>query len=667
MSGQENVEDVPRPSQVPKVELSEKACLACELGSAESDKWLKNWPESQQADILEKVKEYERCESMRCEQSHALLASTQPLVQQQARGGEGCGCTRVLYQTDFAGGATVVIGSVDYPAGKYCLGEDINFEAPADFALAIQILANNVTIDLCGFTLNQTNDFLAGAIRIGDVDLPFKNIIVKNGNITNFKLHGVRGRIASPENVMESLTFSDLNILGCGTNRSGFVGGTGILLFGVPANNGNLIPSFRNVTISNCKVNSNLGDYAAVTVVGGDNVVISDTQANNRSTTIQGSNWFLAYWIIYSTNVKMFNCHGNGVSSTEQAVTILSGPASIFGNYNLHIKDCQFNLGYSYASRLVATVLSNNVNMLVENCQFNNNRAGAGFNRGIICGANLDGTRDARIVNCQFNGITGGSNAFILGMNSTNVVNLVVENSQSCNNGAPGASYVSGFTVSSEPSAQNVTLRNCVASDLFSDGFGSATFGFDLNSFNALDSVNHVLKDCIAERIRGTFFVAGIVRGTFFGGQSSPALHRNLLIQNCRVSDVRSEIAGSVFTAGIRIDNELSPVLLDNIVSDCIRGILFATSGEGYVEKGLVKHNEVSNCTLAGFVDQRLPETSSAWIDNTACFNGAVEGGSHAENYIINWKCPKHRPISEGSLTCYPKTSKKAYNLSITQ
>jgi hypothetical protein len=42
----------------------------------------------------------------------------------------------------------------------------------------------------------------------------------------------------------------------------------------------------------------------------------------------------------------------------------------------------------------------------------------------------------------------------------------------------------------------------------------------------------------------------------------------------------------------------------------------------GYSERGLIKDNNVTNCTLSGYQDDRPNCTSSAWLSNTAFCNG---------------------------------------------
>lgn len=80
----------------------------------------------------------------------------------------------------------------------------------------------------------------------------------------------------------------------------------------------------------------------------------------------------------------------------------------------------------------------------------------------------------------------------------------------------------------------------------------------------------------------------------------------------------------------------------------------------GYSERGVVQNNTVSNCSLSGFQDDKVPCTSSVWLSNTAYCNG-TEG---KYNYEINWGCNK--PVAKGTLSCYPKPKYHTENISIS-
>jgi hypothetical protein len=81
----------------------------------------------------------------------------------------------------------------------------------------------------------------------------------------------------------------------------------------------------------------------------------------------------------------------------------------------------------------------------------------------------------------------------------------------------------------------------------------------------------------------------------------------------------------------------------------------------GFVLKGLVKDNEVTSCTVAGFEDTYKPCTDSLWLNNTAYCNGP----KGKRNYVIHWS--GEAPITKGNLTHYPEKSKfKQANISVS-
>ncbi len=82
----------------------------------------------------------------------------------------------------------------------------------------------------------------------------------------------------------------------------------------------------------------------------------------------------------------------------------------------------------------------------------------------------------------------------------------------------------------------------------------------------------------------------------------------------------------------------------------------------GFVERGLVKDNNVTNCSITGYEDDKKPCTSSLWISNIAYCNGAV--GSEKENYAINWGGKPN--ISQGNLSCYPGPKVVTRNISVS-
>ncbi len=80
----------------------------------------------------------------------------------------------------------------------------------------------------------------------------------------------------------------------------------------------------------------------------------------------------------------------------------------------------------------------------------------------------------------------------------------------------------------------------------------------------------------------------------------------------------------------------------------------------GFSEKGLIKNNEVDNCSISCYQDD-LSTTSSAWVNNTAFNCGAIP--TQFTNYDITFAGV--RPVDAGTLVAYPVGGNKYYNLSL--
>jgi hypothetical protein len=72
-------------------------------------------------------------------------------------------------------------------------------------------------------------------------------------------------------------------------------------------------------------------------------------------------------------------------------------------------------------------------------------------------------------------------------------------------------------------------------------------------------------------------------------------------------------------------------------------------------------NNEVDNCSVSGYEDDRTPNTSSAWVNNFA-FNCGMPA-SELANYDIVWSGTA--PVYAGDLSDYPTGSATAYNVSL--
>ncbi len=625
-----------------------------------------------------------------------------------------CSCTCIVINPedfmDEDGNLTVTY--VITEPGNYCLGADVAF-APADeFTPAIVILADNVRLDLRGYTLSQANDTPnAYGVQIGegynynDPNDVLDNITVLNGTIRDFTAIGVFCYNASFDDetfdqaAFQDLAFADLNILQCGSSPS-FDFASGIDLdssAGLDPTIADLAVAYRNVIVENCNVNNCLGN-SALQFYTVDNLVLRNTQANELTSEVDVFGTFAHNY--YGRNIQMFDCQGNGTRDFHPVPSFMQvGGINLSTSANIYLSNCQFNDTYGEGNYIVqAANFSENYNAVFENCQFNNTVGGpsvAFFVAGVHASSGEDTVQanGMKFINCQFNGTrnntTLASSIFVgliqcCGFQTRVDRNLTFENCQACNiqSDSPLVTTVSGFEIINfnfdhEPETgdvRNVAFSNCVSSDIV--GLHDAV-GYDFRATNATYTgeqsvmTNIVLQDCIAERIQGgadTAVVAGI-SGALLDTSSIAdsglfSQNNDYLVKGCRISDVRST-GGDVssLSAGILLQSVTRPVLLQNSISDCDRGVLLTGIEEnppGFSNLGVIQENEVDNCSISCYQDDSDP-TTSAWINNTA-FNCGDEP-SEFTNYDINFAGV--RPVDAGTLSNYPVGGNKYYNLSL--
>lgn len=529
-----------------------------------------------------------------------------------------CKCTVILPENfRDANGVLSQTFVIDTP-GNYCLGANINFEPISEFTPAIQILSDDVHLDLRNFTLSQANTTANSyGILIGqgyspdDPNFVLSNIIITNGNIINFSAIGIlcfnsSFNMGGNNLPFESVIFSALNILECGSSPSNdFASGISLDSFADntlhdPAT----LVAYKYVVIENCMVNACVGNNA-IAINTGDNVLIKNVHANDLTSTNSSFGAVGAYYIT-ARNLQMFDCQGNGTKDLDPAGTEAQVGSFIQGCVNVYIKDSQFNDTFGEADAIVNFNCSNSQNFIAENCQFNNAQGGeaaqeiAGIHMSDLALQETEGN-GMKFINCQFNGARvsdtnpGGDVVSLNGFLAVTLRNIVFENCQASNIITTNPNFrVFGFilgTVAADPIPQfsnvrNISFNNCIASDLSGS---KAVVGFDLFGGNdrtnrigeqpSLD--NMVIQNCIAERISSstsTEVVAGIANENAIdtGDAVYPALF-NLFVKDCRVSDVRSNTdTPSPLSAGIVAYGVNRPVICNNSVSDCDRGILLS-------------------------------------------------------------------------------------------
>ncbi len=625
-----------------------------------------------------------------------------------------CSCTCIVIKPedfmDDEGNLTVTYAITE--PGNYCLGANVAFSPQDEFTPAIVILTDNVRLDLRGFTLSQANDTPnAYGVQIGegynyiDPNDVLDNISVFNGTIRDFSAIGVFCYNASFDDesfdqvAFQDLSFADLNILECGSSPS-FDFASGIDLdssAGLDPTSRDLPVAYRNVTVNNCNVNNCIGN-GALQFYTVDNLVLKNTQANNLTTEVDIFGTFAHAY--FGRNIQMFDCQGNGTGDFDPSPSLSqAGGLRLETSANIYVANCQFNDTYGEAGFIVQGAnLGENYNAVYENCQFNNT-VGGPLVAFFVSGAHASSGGDTfqanglKFINCQFNGTrnntTDESSIFAglmqcCGFQTRVDRNLTFENCQACNiqSDSPLVTTVAGFEIINfnfdhAPEfgdVRNVTFSNCIASDI--TGVHEA-IGYDFRAANASltedQSVmtNIVLQDCIIERIQGgsdSAIIAGIsgaLLDTSSIADPAPFSQNNdYLIRGCRISDVHSTSEDiSPLSAGILLQSVSRPVLQQNSVSDCDRGILFTGIDEnppGFSDLGMIQENEVDNCLISCYQDD-APTTTSAWVNNTA-FN-CGEMPSQFTNYNINFAGT--RPVDAGTLSAYPVGGNKYYNLSL--
>ncbi len=718
-----------------------------------------------------------------------------------------CQCVTII-PSDFGPGldTTFVISS----PGKYVLNQDVIFSPLSPFTPAINILSSNVVLDLCNHTLSQGNTLSdCYGVQIGegyyynDPDAVLQNVTIQNGSIINFTSAGVfcwNGSFDGPtaELPFDDLRFSKLNILDCGTTDFTYDYGASINLDSSASINRLYLPTtkvaYKNVRIEHCNLNRCKNGSGSVNVGTYENLFITDTQCNDSFT--YNSNAGLSAYSVPGRNLSMIRCQGNGTKDFDptsgtygvEVIGLWPGRA-----INVYLEDCQFNETYGDTSFIVNGGSFTGVyNLMAKNCQFNNTRGGDGA--GFVTGVHASDRRlqqfetdSWKIIDCQFNGSRISDNSpgvgrfsFVAGFLSLSLRNIAFVNCQACNIISNNPLYGSyGFLVSTtaqDPAppfsnTENISFENCLVSDIKSNGKELVGIGMLFGNYNRTgiqsSLTNISVKNCTIKRLQNLSSIertAGIGELLFYNENTQFPLAKNLLVQNCDIADVRAG-TGNPFSAGILVESVRYPNIIENVVSDCDRGVLFTgnnvitpngfqlatslndalafppvfvnlatplpsssplqiftnvTKGNsvsiapsattidtthdfilpsndltalrweagdqiayncnggnpipnltcgatyylivykpGYTEKGLIKNNNVSNCSISGYQDDKTPCTNSAWVSNTAFCNGH----KGRVNYKINWSGKE--PVAKGSLSDYPVPKSYIENISI--
>lgn len=459
----------------------------------------------------------------------------------------------------------------------------------------------------------------------------FENITIQNGTIRDFSACGIFAYNGTfdfgcvPRQLYRDLHFSELSILRTGqAERDNFYyDGLAINLLGYPTDffdtprlATEADAAFKNVTIDHCNIdetNTNSIDFgsSAVFVEICDNLRISNTNANNTRNVGDGFVFTFGFDII-ALNLQMWNCQANGSILTQGTSQV--GGILLYRSQNAHIWECQFNDAFGENSNIVNNNISVNSNLLIERSQFNNYRGGQGAQE--IWG--LHGSDDPgesgqysgyKLVDCQMNGhrvddgnVPGGlkiiGGFFMLDVSNIEFVSCEAKDISSNNNVLHDVfGFVcvtsAGDTASPEVAAvNNIIFKNVTVSDIFgnSDVYGILTgTANDPHNNDTLntkyDAYNVVIDNATVTRVHTTSATqkaCGIHYGIFvFEDILTPIPYRlnNVTVKNSTVMDVRSA-PGSLLSAGILIESANRPVLQNNTVNDCDRGILLTGSDD---------------------------------------------------------------------------------------
>ena len=190
---------------------------------------------------------------------------------------------------------------------------------------AISIFTNDVTVDLCGFTIRQTGSSIAAGFRIENPsgNIPLKNATVRNGSIAGFTnvfgivLLGARNCVLEQLNVNEcgvGISFQALGTAGAVGNivrdcrTCDNAGGSGIVFLSGAANVGNVI--------EHCESLNNGTGFA---LAGTGNLIIGcRASGNSINYTIAAGNR-MGLIVLPGTNPSQINGSSNttGTGTTD--------------------------------------------------------------------------------------------------------------------------------------------------------------------------------------------------------------------------------------------------------------------------------------------------------------------------------------------------------------
>ncbi len=537
---------------------------------------------------------------------------------------------------------------IDEP-GYYILDcVNLDYEVnPLGFVPAIQIVSEDVTLDLNGLTIRQADPSIpfGYAIQIGYGYFPAnlaqqnfvaKNITIKNGTVKQFSGNGIlafnntfgtlSGDPATTEAPFEDIHLYNLDVLECGVvttniDDTDLLGISGISFFAL--NDGGSFGDtptygFKNIVVDDVHVNDSAGPApTAFTIFRGENVIISNTTANNTiGTEFDDPGYPIPYSVaafyVEGKNIQMFQCQGNGTKDLHTGVFSQGAQIGSFfqGSFDFYMSECQFNDTYGENNLIINVNPSNTIGWLAENCQFNNNQGGLGA--GIVCGVHLSDSvpqvttaNGMKWVNCQFNNHSvnpaNTRSSLVCGYIAITATNVEFDNCQACNitseSSAHRAMGILNATGATDPlfpfgNVTSTVFRGCTVSNIVGNRgvYGLGASYVSGNRAQQSVSSNVVVENCVVSKLRSYSTdpldkIAGIAQLDLIPSESQPdafvlPISENFLVKNSRVSDVhhypdRSQSEKpNTNSAGILLESVMAPTLLENSVTDCDKGIL---------------------------------------------------------------------------------------------
>lgn len=492
-------------------------------------------------------------------------------------------------------------GYVITKPGLYRLTENVDWTAPDANARAISIDADNVTLDLGGYTLRQVNK--PDPVVSRDPNRPCKGTVV-SGNVGIWSLDKK----------------------------------------GVTVKNGTVL-DIQGVGI--CLKNCWYADLIDLTVrgCGGRGVVDTSFLCRNGGLFVMGTSNADEDKITWSSDIRIINCVCTDNTSDLDFVVTLG---SLVQNcLNVLVKDCVFNRtinsspepsGVQFNVVGIDFVMCKNV--LVTDCEAHDNSSGGEPGGFFAWGENY------KFINCRANGNYTVTGHRACGFNISTTAHLEMINCEANSNynANPQAAADSmkdftacGFRIGR--AINRAVLENCRATGNYSIGVNSPVAGFMLNS-----TKNIVMKDCTATANRsatgnkgGKAFAAGFLCSTvqpaadggLWGGEENTfincvadantvdrtPMHRHAPFPHL---DKGEPIKGDPLTgAGFIMDSQNKPKIINcQAVNNNGVGIWLLNT-----KNALIEGNTVAGNTTLGIHDES-PAGANMIVGNKLRMNG---------------------------------------------